>query len=153
MFSDRIGSLLQNARSQLDLSRGELARRAGVSTRLVAELERGQRPNVSLETALRLLDVVGVSVVAKARNGDAAELRDESLPAAEAAERAARAARRRRTWTGRRVFLHDEGEDTRPVRSKAKRLVSVARVSRDAHVIAAARHDEPRRHAKRRSAR
>src|SRR5216110_3431006 len=98
MFSERIGNLLQNARRQLDLSREELARRGGVSTRLVAELERGQRPNVSLESALKLLNVVGVSVVAKAPNGAAAEIRSE---AAATLERAARAARRRQTWTGR----------------------------------------------------
>src|SRR5947209_3399378 len=111
MFSERIGSLLKHARRQLDLSREELARRGGVSTRLVAELERGQRPNVSLESALKLLNVVGVSVVAKASNGAIAEIRSES---AQATERSARAARRRQTWTGRQIFLHDEGGDPRP---------------------------------------
>jgi transcriptional regulator with XRE-family HTH domain len=64
MLSNRIGKLLRNARQQLNLSRAELARRAGVSARLVAELERGQRPNVSLESALKLLGIVGVSVIA-----------------------------------------------------------------------------------------
>ena len=45
MLSDRLGVLLENARKQLDLSRDELALRGDVRTRLVAELERGQRPN------------------------------------------------------------------------------------------------------------
>ena len=146
MFSERIGRLLKNARRQLDLSREELARRGGVSTRLVAELERGQRPNVSLESALKLLNVVGVSVVLKAPTGAAAQIRGES---AETLERAARAARRRQTWTGRHVFLHDEGGDPRPSGSKAKRLASVAQVSRQAHAIASA----GRRHAGRQAPR
>ena len=44
MLSEPIGGLLKAARKQLNVSREELARRVGVSTRLVAELERGQRP-------------------------------------------------------------------------------------------------------------
>ena len=133
MLSARIGVLLKDARRHLSLSRADLAQRVGVSVRLVAELERGQRPNVSLESALKLLNVVGVSVIAQAPHGAAAEIRGES---AAALERAARAAQRRQTWTGRRVHLHDEGNDPRPARSKAKRLASVAQVSKQAYVIA-----------------
>ena len=135
MFSESIGRLLKTARQQLHLSREELARRGGVSPRLVAELERGQRPNVSLESALKLLNVVGVSVVAKAPDGAVAEIRGES---AATLERAARAARRRQTWKGRHVLLHDQDSDPQPRGSKAKRLASVAQVSRQAHVIATA---------------
>jgi transcriptional regulator with XRE-family HTH domain len=150
MYSERIGSLLKAARRRLALSREELARRGGVSTRLVAELERGQRPNVSLETALKLLDVVGVSVLATAPDGAAVEIRSES---GETLERAARAARRRQTWTGRHVLLHDESEDPLSLGSKTKRLASVAQVSRQAYAIAAARHGQPGRRAKGRSGR
>ena len=89
MFSARIGGLLKQARQELALSRDELARRGRVSTRLIAELERGQRPNVSLETTLHLLSVVGVTVVAQTPNGETAEMRS---PAADAIARAARAA-------------------------------------------------------------
>lgn len=135
MLSKRIGELLRAARRQRGLSREELAHRGGVSTRLVAELERGQRPNVSLESALNLLNIVGVSVVAKAPNGAAAEIRSGS---AAALERAARVALRRQTWTGRHIFLHEEGDDPRPVRSKSKRLASVAQVSRQAYLVASA---------------
>ena len=135
MLSARIGVLLKDARRHLSLSRADLAQRVGVSVRLVAELERGQRPNVSLESALKLLNVVGVSVIAQAPHGAAAEIRGES---AAALERAARAAQRRQTWTGRRVHLHDEGNDPRPARSKAKRVASVAQVSKQAYVIAVA---------------
>lgn len=123
MLSDRVGGLLKNARQQLNLSRAEVAQRAGVSVRLVAELERGQRPNVSLESALKLLNIVGVSVVATAPDGAAAEIRSSS---AEALGRAARAARRRQTWTGRHIHLHDEGGDPHPERSRSKRLSSIA---------------------------
>lgn len=139
MLSERIGVLLMNARRQLNLSRRELARRGGVSTRLVAELERGQRPNVSLESALKLLNVVGVSVVVRAPNGAKAEIRDA---AAAARERAARAARRRQTWTGRHIHLHDEGDDPRPGPSKTKRLAAVSQVSKQAYLIAAAGRGE-----------
>ena len=135
MFSELIGALLKNARKQLNLSRDELARRGGVSTRLVAEFERGQRPNVSLESALKLLNVVGVSVIATAPSGATAEIRDSSVPGL---ERAARAARRRETWTGGHIHLHDEGESPRPGRSKAKRILAVSQVSRQAYLAASA---------------
>ena len=144
MLSARIGVLLKEARRHLSLSRADLAQRAGVSVRLVAELERGQRPNVSLESALKLLNVVGVSVIA-APHGAAAEIRGEG---AEALERAARAALRRQTWTGRRVPLHTEGNDPRPERSKAKRLASVGRVSTQAYASASAVSRQKGVHAK-----
>jgi transcriptional regulator with XRE-family HTH domain len=134
MFSERVGVLLKHARKQLNLSRGELADRAGVSTRLVAELERGQRPNVSLESALKLLNLVGVSLNATGASGATAE----SANASHEQQRAARAARRRQSWTGRQIHLHDEGDDPRPARSKAKRLSAVSQVSRQAYLIAGA---------------
>ncbi len=136
MLSDRIGDLLKRARQQFDLSREETARRAGVSTRLVAELERGQRPNVSLESALKLLRVVGVTVTANAPMDAEAEVAVQSV---DALARAARAARRRQTWTGRRIALHEEGADPPPARSKSKRLASVALVSKQAYGIALAK--------------
>ena len=135
MFSERIGVLLRHARKDLKLSRAELASRGGVSTRLVAELERGQRPNVSLESALKLLNVLGVSVVARAPSGATAEIRNAST---RGLERAARAERRRQTWTGRHVHLHDEGDDPPPGRSIAKRVAAVSQVSRQAYSIASA---------------
>jgi transcriptional regulator with XRE-family HTH domain len=135
MLSARIGVLLKGARRYLNLSRADLAERGGVSVRLVAEFERGQRPNVSLESALKLLNVVGVTVIATAPDGAAAEIRGE---AAETLARAARAAQRRQTWTGRRIHLHDEGNDPRPERSKANRLASVARVSKQVYLFASA---------------
>jgi transcriptional regulator with XRE-family HTH domain len=150
MLSNRIGKLLRNARQQLNLGRAELARRAGVSARLVAELERGQRPNVSLESALKLLGIVGVSVIARAPDGTAANIRSSS---AAALERAARAARRRQTWTGRHIKLRDEGEDPQPERAKGKRLSAVARVSSQAYSIASARQNRTTLHTKRHSSR
>lgn len=135
MLSDQLGPILKSARKQLGLSREELASRAKVSPRLVAELERSQRPNVSLESALRLLNIVGVSLVVKAPNGVAAEIRGAS---ALELERAARAARRRETWKGRHVYMHDAGSDPCLPESKAMRLVAVARVSKQAYAIAGA---------------
>jgi transcriptional regulator with XRE-family HTH domain len=135
VLSDHLGPILKSARKQLSLSREELASRAQVSPRLVAELERSQRPNVSLETALRLLSIVGVSLVIKAPSRLAAEIRGDSTLEF---ERAARAARRRETWQGRHVYMHDAGNDPRPPRSKAKRLAAVAQVSKQAYVVAGA---------------
>lgn len=142
MLSEPVGGLLEAARKHLNVSRAELARRGGVSTRLVAELERGQRPNVSLETALKLLTAVGVSVVAKAPNGAAAEIRSASGPAL---ERAARAARRRQTWTGRQIHLHDEDAAPASGRSRSERLSSVAQVSKQAYLLASAGRRHNRR--------
>lgn len=134
MLSSQIGDLLKTARLERGLTRAELARRGRVSTRLVAELERGQRPNVSLESALTLLRIVGVSIVAKAPNGAAAEIRSRSTGLV---ERAARAELRRLTWKGRQVRLHDEGEDPAPPSSSSKRLAAVSEISRQAYLIAA----------------
>ena len=53
-----------------------MASQAGVSLRLVAEFERGQRNNVSLESALRLLKSVGITVVARAPHGPVAAIFD-----------------------------------------------------------------------------
>lgn len=133
MFSARFGLLLKKARKQRNITRDQLARRGGVSTRLVAEMERGQRPNVSLESALRLMDAVGISIIAKASDGATAEMRN---PLIAALEREARAEQRRRTWTGRYIHLHDEGEDPRSVKSKRKRLSAVSDVSQHAYLIA-----------------
>lgn len=142
MLSEPIGDLLKAARKQLNVSREELARRGGVSMRLVAELERGQRPNVSLESALKLLNAVGVSVIAKAPNGAAVEIRSASGPAL---ERAARAARRRQTWTGRQIHLHDEDDGPVSGRSRSGRLSSVVQVSNQAYLIASAGRHRSRR--------
>jgi transcriptional regulator with XRE-family HTH domain len=134
MLANRFGTLLRSARTHRGISRAELAERGGVSIRLVAELEQGKRPNVSLESALKLLRAAGVSVVARSPHGGVVEIRD---PAAAALERGERSAQRRETWTGRQVHLHSSGDEPRPERSKSKRLASVERVSRQAYSIAA----------------
>ena len=151
MLSERIGSLLRVARRQRNLSRAALARRGGVSVRLVAELERGQRPNVSLESALKLLKIAGVSLVATTRDGAAARM--GGAPEAVPPDRDARAARRRQTWTGRQVALREEDNDPRPERSKAKRFASVAHVSRQAFLIAAGEKSGADRRPKRKAVR
>lgn len=143
MHSERLVEVLKDARKQLNLSREELAHRAGVSLRLVAEFERGQRPNVSLESALQLLSLAGVSIVARAPNGVSTEIRSAS--SSETA-RAARAAWRRKTWTGRHVPLHESGTPPGAARSRSKRISAVAEVSNTAYAVAAAR--KPRSKAK-----
>lgn len=140
MLSDGLGPLLKSSRQQLGLSRDALASQAGVSLRLVAEFERGQRNNVSLESALRLLKSVGITVVARAPHGPVVEIRGT---AAARLERAARAALRRETWTGRHVHLRDSGDAPRPPRSPSRRIASVAAISDAAYAIAASGRERP----------
>lgn len=99
------------------MSIAELAASAGVSPRLISEFEQGKRPNVSLETALRLLTLVGVSL-----HLHAAEPRDA------AKARAERAARRRNSWTGTRSTL-DAQINPSAAASPAARLGAVAHAS------------------------
>lgn len=94
-----------------------LAAQARVSPRLVSEFERGMRPNVSLETAMRLLQQVGVTLIAAPAAQDAA------------AARAARAAHRRATWVGRVTTLHEQAAPAAPTDGLA-RLGAVSRASR-----------------------
>ena len=137
MLSAKLTELLLLSRKQLGLSREELARRAQVSTRLVAELERGERPNVSLESTLKLLNLVGVSIVAKAPDGTIAQIRNgKSI----SLERETRAALRRRTWTGAHVQLHNAGEPPSGGRSRGARLSAVSQLSKQAFALSAARH-------------
>lgn len=132
MLSEKLGRGLQRARKQIAMSREELARRAHVSVRLVAEVERGERPNVSLETALKLLGIVGVSIVAEAPDGWTEEIRS---PRSAALGRAARAAHRRQTWTGRHVHLRNSSDPPNPGATPAERLADLSRVSREAYAL------------------
>jgi len=133
MLSSRLGALLRGARRSRKLSRAELSQRAEVSVRLIAEVERGERPNVSLETALRLMSLVGLSVSVTPLERLASGNRGAST-----LDREERAARRRQTWTGRHVRLSDAGEEPLPVSSAAGRVASVAEVSQLAYAVAAA---------------
>lgn len=58
----KIGSLLYRSRLQHRLSQPDAARRAGVSTRLWSEVERGARPNVSFATMVTMCTVVDVAL-------------------------------------------------------------------------------------------
>ncbi len=135
MLSATLGGLLKLARKQMGLSREELARRGDVSTRLVAEVERGQRPNVSLESTLRLLNLVGVTISANAPDGTTAGIGDANSAAI---QRAARASLRRRTWTGRHVPLRREADPLNPHRSSVGRLSAASRVSMQAFSVSKA---------------
>lgn len=100
-----LGELLRHAREAAAMTRADLAARCGVGVRLVAELERGERPNVSLDSALRLLTAVGVTATFDAP-GCAIWRAEDALAAAQA-----RAAHRRRAWTGR--IAPPDGTDDR----------------------------------------
>lgn len=143
MLAKQLGLLLRAARKSRRLSRADLAKRGGVSVRLVAELEQGNRPNVSLESALTLLRSAGVTLVARAPGCVTVEIRDAS---AEAFERAERAVRRRATWTSRQVPLRASGDAPPPPRSRSARLAAVEMISRQAYAMHdEVSHREPRR--------
>jgi transcriptional regulator with XRE-family HTH domain len=135
MLAHQFGVLLRSARTQRRLSRAKLAKLGGVSLRLVAEVEQGIRPNVSLESALKLLRAAGVSIVASAPHCRTVEVRD---PAAAEFQRAERAELRRQNWTSRRAHLHASDDSPPPERSAAKRLAVVSEISKQAYAIAAA---------------
>ena len=110
-----LAAQLRAARQAHNLSIAELAAQAKVSPRLVSEFERGKRPHVSLDTAMRLLQFVGVSL----------EVRGES----DAVDPdAARAAHRRQTWIGVKTTLAEQ-EQPADASSYVERLAAVARAS------------------------
>ena len=123
MLSSQIAARIRHARKILGLTQAELARRAAVSTRLVAEVERGERHNVSMATMLRLLGEAGLSV---------------SLTNS-AYGRASRVAERRATWGGRQLRLAQEGLEDPAASSGAERLTAVAQVSAQAFAVAGSR--------------
>ena len=132
---DQIAKVLRRKRLALGVTQQEMARRVDVSARLWAEVERGERPNVSLETALRLLAAVGLRV----------RLSDVTSAASEEHEHdasLARAAHRRATWTGGRARLGADGDPNVDELSASERLRAVAQVSQLAYAIA----QDPRTH-------
>jgi transcriptional regulator with XRE-family HTH domain len=85
-----LATALRTARTTRGLSISALAAQGGVSPRLVSEFERGKRPHISLDTALRLLHLVRVPLSIAASPTEVSE----------EVARAERAARRRDTWVG-----------------------------------------------------
>ena len=125
MLVATVGAEIRAARSAQRISRAELAQRAGVSLRLVSELERGERPNVSLATALQLLHLLGIGL----RLTTVTEMERAGMRA-----RAARRAAREDTWVGAIASLHD----TVPAEASPTivgRIAAVTRVSELAHAI------------------
>jgi len=104
-----------------------LAAEVGVSPRLVSEFERGLRPHVSLETAMRLLQHVGAPLTVPI--GSAVADEDQA--------RAERAARRRQTWRGTVSTLAAQALPDAPS-SPAERLLAVATASQMAVGLRAA---------------
>lgn len=139
MPKDLVGELLKRARNTIGLTQVELAQRVGVSNRLLAELERGERPNVSLTTALRLMAEVGVKVQLTEPSGASVELGDAETLAR------ARAHVRRAHWTGRQLTLSDEGSDDPASTRAANRVAAVGVVSQQAFSLARAKELPPLR--------
>lgn len=135
MLSSTVGVVLRRARIAQGLSRAALAAKGGVSVRLVAELERGARPNVSLETALQLLHVVGVTLTPRA----AADARRPGTPRSRAAETARRESAersmaRKATWVGS-IRTRSAMHPPRPPAAIAARLSAVSQASKLVHAL------------------
>lgn len=120
-----LAETLRAARKGRRLSIAQLAVIAGVSPRLISEVERGRRAHVSFDTAMRLLDLVGASVTFESR---AARSEDTARTRAE---------RRRQLWTGEQSTLSAQ-EPPPPSPDAAARLTAVVRVSRLAAGLQAA---------------
>ena len=133
MLSGQLAKLLRSSRKAAGLTQKEAARRTGVSHRLWAEVERGERPNVSLETALRMLGAVGISLQLTDPHGRQRRL---GASATNPAGRAARAAVRRSTWQGTQIDLRDEGRPSPLTPPRAARLGAVGVVSNQAFALA-----------------
>jgi transcriptional regulator with XRE-family HTH domain len=119
-----LAETLRAARKGCGLSIAELAALAKVSPRLISELERGKRAHVSFETAMRLVQLVGVTVTFDGRPARADE----------AARR--RAEQRRKHWTGEQSILSKQAPP--PASSDAvARLTAVANASR---IVAGLQH-------------
>ena len=85
----------------------------------MSEFERGKRPQVSLDTAMRLLHLVNVSLT----------VNQHALPVSDEASRRERAELRRRTWSGEKTTLAKQQTPVAPA-SNVGRLTAVARASR-----------------------
>ena len=133
MLSKQLAKLLRSSRKAAGLTQKELARQTGVSHRLWAEVERGERPNVSLETALRMLGAVGISLQLTDPRGRQRRLGGS---ATNPANRAIRAAVRRSTWQGAQIDLRGEGKASPPPPARGARLGAVALVSNQAFALA-----------------
>ena len=135
MRSIQVADVLRAARRQLGLSQAEVARRSGVSVRLAREVERGERPHVSLETALRLMEALGITMRLDRPGGVTAVVRTE---ASDAVARAARAAHRRAAWTGGVAPIATAPEAPLTGAGAAHRVRGVTAVSAEAHRVAKA---------------
>ncbi len=66
-----LGAELRHRREVLHLTQAAAAGLTGVSHRLWSEVERGARPNVSLNTVLRMLQTIGLDLALRPRtSGD-----------------------------------------------------------------------------------
>lgn len=131
--SRQLAELLRRSRKALGLTQAAAAAQSGVSVRLWAEVERAERPNVSLETALRMLAQVGVMMRLSAADGAVVNVQTTD---SDAAAFAARAEFRRRTWTGRKTRLADDDDVTPTHHDPAQQLSAMTRVSEQAFAVA-----------------
>lgn len=118
-----LGHLLRNAREASGESRAALAAQCGVSVRLVAEVERGERPHVSFATALRLMSAVGITVAFEAPGNEALYAEDATAAAK------ARARHRRRAWSGQ-IARQDTAAHLAPVLAVGSMAEGIGRTAR-----------------------
>lgn len=62
-----LGALLRQRRKAADLTTTQAAAMAGLSRRLLSELERGKRRNVGIRAVFAIADLLGLSLAVEAR--------------------------------------------------------------------------------------
>ena len=66
---EEFGAILRSQRRARQLTQAGAAELAGVGTRLWNEAERGKRTQLGMETAMRMLQTLGVDLAIVPRNG------------------------------------------------------------------------------------
>ena len=62
-----LGKLIRERREEVGLSTTQAAEMAGVSRRLLGELERGKRRNVGVSAVLKILELLGLRIEVERR--------------------------------------------------------------------------------------
>jgi len=72
----QVGRLIRDRRREVGLTAARTAELAGVSRRLLTELERGKRRNVGVAAVFRVLELLGLKVDVTVRNVTGAPVLD-----------------------------------------------------------------------------
>ncbi len=72
-----LGKLIRARREQVGLTTTQAAEMAGVSRRLLGELERGKRRNVGVSAVLKILELLGLRIEVERRGLPGTDTREQ----------------------------------------------------------------------------